>query len=210
MSLSFYVYLQILTLDSKSPRFGKRHHFIPSLSSSSSLTHHQDQKGCKVARTKRLARRLANEGLPPLLWTSTMIQLIGRLPSIEGASVDHDHELQLLELQLNECGLEGSASPSKCLTYPRKRRAAKSLMTLWSQRDLLDCNHVSTQHLLSNININWDFNAFSFDRLTDGQNLATLCTYLFQELGLCRHFGLDSLLVWKFFSSIGKVQLLFS
>ena len=140
-----------------------------------------------------------------------MIQLIGRLPSIEGA-VDHDHELQLLELQLNECGLEVTPAASKfcSLTYPRKRRAAKSLMTLWSQRDLLDCNHVSTQHILTNINANWDFNAFSFDRLTDGQNLATLCTYLFQDLGLCQHFGLDTLLVWKFFSSIGKVQLFFS
>ena len=136
-----------------------------------------------------------------------MIQLIGRLPSIEGA-VDHDHELQLLELQLNDDNDSASNDnsrqliPHSCTTYPRQRKRAKSLMTLWSRRDLLDYNHVSAQHILTHINTNWDFNAFSFDRLTEGQNLATLCTYLFQDLGLCRHFRLDSLLVWKFFSSV--------
>ena len=134
-----------------------------------------------------------------------MIQLIGRLPSIEGA-VEHDHELQLLELQLNPPPRQARL-PKHYPTYPRKRRIARSLMTLWSrgQRGLQDYDEATStvrRSLLSGVNTRWDFNAFSFDRLTGGQNLATLCTYLFHDLGLCSHFQLDTLVVWRFFAMV--------
>ena len=57
---------------------------------------------------------------------------------------------------------------------------------------------------ISGINTRWDFNAFSLDRLTGGQNLATLCTYLFRDLGLLHYFKLDALIIWKFFASVER------
>ena len=140
-----------------------------------------------------------------------MTQLIGRLPScVEGRSSGHplpphgdDNELQLLELQLiatqstHHYGLGTRTCPRN-----RHRKTRGSLMTLWARQGLLDEGPVATRQLLGNINTRWNFNAFSLDRLTSGHNLATLCTYLFRDLGLLHHFRLDALAVWRFFATV--------
>jgi hypothetical protein len=148
------------------------------------------------------------------LWSSsTMTNLIGRLPTTSGdlqpgIGGGDDHELELLERQLFETKSTHhyrSAPNNLFPTYPRKRMGAASLMTLWANRGLLDegPNEV-TKRMLVGVDTRWDFNAFSFDRLTGGQNLATLCTYLFRDLGLLAHFRLDALVVWRFFATVER------
>ena len=132
-----------------------------------------------------------------------------RLPSIEGASSEHDDELQLLELQLiatKSTHHYVRRTPHNLFpTYPRRVRGPSSLMTLWAQRGLLDEGpNAATRKLLQGVNTRWDFNAFSLDRLTSGQNLATLCTYLFRDVGLLNHFKLDALVVWRFFATVER------
>ena len=141
-----------------------------------------------------------------------MTQLIGRLPSgVEssagsrslGHPVGDDNELQLLELQLIATQSTHHYRLGTC-TYPRNRhrKTRGSLMTLWARKGLLDEGPVATRQLLGSINTRWNFNAFSLDRLTSGHNLATLCTYLFRDLGLLQHFRLDALAVWRFFAAV--------
>lgn len=163
------------------------------------------RESCASGTGKRTRKRL---------WvSSTMTQLIGRLPSIEGSSSaaeqQQDDELLLLEQQLIATQsthhylrrTEHNLFP----TYPRRRRGPSSLMTLWVRRGLLDEGpNAATHKLLASINVRWNFNAFSFDRLTSGQNLATLCTYLFRDLGLIQHFRLDALVVWRFFATVER------
>lgn len=139
---------------------------------------------------------------------STMTQLIGRLPSIEGA-IDHDDELHLLELQLIATKSTHHylrRTPHNLFpTYPRRRKGPSCLMSLWANRGLIDESpNTATHKLLATINTRWNFNAFCFDRLTSGQNLATLCTYLFRDLGLLQHFRLDALIVWRFFATVER------
>ena len=136
--------------------------------------------------------------------------------------VDHDaeddRELELLQLQLQAtrppnpavslsswsylCSKSAASS-----TYPRRRRHQRSLMTLWHDEGLLDeVPTQQTRRLLQRI-AEWDFNAFVFDRLTSGSNLATLCTHLLQENGLLRHYRLDPLVVRKFFYLVEQGSL---
>jgi hypothetical protein len=119
--------------------------------------------------------------------------VIGRLPTHPLTSAaSEDDEIELLELQLLATQPPNSP-PSKISvsswssffggessTFPRRRRFQRSLMTLWHDRGLLEeAQPVQTKRMLARITI-WDFNAFAFDRLTSGRNLATLCTHLFQ------------------------------
>ena len=134
-----------------------------------------------------------------------MTQLIGRLPSVEGANDKEYDELQLLELQLIATQSTHHQRLRCKETYPRKRKGPFSLMTLWAARGLLDEGpNAATRKLLAGIHARWNFNAFSLDRLTSGQNLATLCTYLFRDQGLLGHFRLDALVVWRFFAVVGR------
>ena len=135
-------------------------------------------------------------------------------------------ELEMLERQLEET--EGDEArdgrvdqaegkDGRYPTFPRRRKTKvqycnkavynfkfirnfppfkASLMTLWSNRGLLE--ELQTFRLLNRLH-DWDFNAFTLDRLTNGRNLPTLCTHLFHDLGLVRHFGLDPVSVRKFF-----------
>ncbi len=126
-----------------------------------------------------------------------------------------DGELELLELQLHESGRLrqhravwvapgrfGRGDRNVYATYPRRVRRRRSLMTLWSDRCLLDeCPGRQLGALLARSGA-WDFNAFSLDRLCGGTNLATLCTHLFQRHGLLVHFRLAPLSVWKFFAMV--------
>lgn len=134
---------------------------------------------------------------------------IGRLPTHASNSTAEDNELELLELQLLAStqptteivgpGRFSDRDRNYYSTYPRRRQTCKSLMTLWSDRCLLDeLQAEQTRRMLSRIT-RWDFNAFTLDRLTNGHNLSTLCTHLFHEAGVIRHFRLDILAVWKFF-----------
>ena len=72
-------------------------------------------------------------------------------------------------------------------------------MTLWSDRQLLEeVQPEQTRRLLHNVHLNWNFNAFTLDRLSSGRSLTTLCTYLFAQNDLFRKFpGLDALTVFK-------------
>ena len=89
-------------------------------------------------------------------------------------------------------------------THPRKRHKQKSLMTLWSDRQLLEeVQPEQTRRLLANV-LNWNFNAFTLDRLSSGRNLTTLCTYLFATNDLIRTFSLDYLTVFKFFAMVER------
>ena len=134
-----------------------------------------------------------------------MTQLIGRLPSVEGANDKEYDELQLLELQLIATQSTHHQRLRCKETYPRKRKGPFSLMTLWAARGLLDEGpNAATRKLLAGIHARWNFNAFSLDRLTSGQNLATLCTYLFRDQGLLGHFRLDALVVWRFFAAVER------
>lgn len=98
------------------------------------------------------------------------------------------------------------ADPSELLmtfsTHPRRRLPSKSLMTLWADKHLLDeMQSAQVKRVLDSI-LQWDFNAFTLDRLSQGQNLATLCSHLFQANGLTSTFRLDAVKVWKFFSLV--------
>lgn len=110
---------------------------------------------------------------------------------------------QLLELQLIKTSTLQTHVDSTLHTYPRLRRPRKMLNTCLDNAEaggqILGSNQV-----LAKINTRWNFNAFSFDRLTSGQNLATLCTYLFRDLGLISHFKLDALVVWRFFAAVER------
>lgn len=129
-----------------------------------------------------------------------MSSVLGRLPMVGSVDVDRDHELELLEWQLKTTR---RSSTNTFGTHPRRRRQQVCLMTLWSRRGLLDeGQNELTSRLLKDIDVRWEFNAFCLDRLTGGQNLATLCTYLFHEHGLVAHFRLDALVVWRFFSAV--------
>merc|ERR1719328_820057 len=145
---------------------------------------------------------------------------IGRLPTPASAGVAstiEDDELELLSLQLSTTAnaskgaLEGGSfapaifSKSQFYTHPRKRHKQKSLMTLWSDRQLLDeIQSEGIKRLLTRVQHQWDFSAFSLDRLSNGSNLPTLCTYLFQNHNLLSHFRLDSLTTWKFFALVER------
>ena len=97
--------------------------------------------------------------------------------------------------------LPSLASPFS--THPRKRQRQRSLMTLWSDRQLLDeMQQAATHRLLAHVDLRWDFNAFTLDRLSDGQNLPTLCTYLFKQHDLISYFRLDVVVAWKFFGLV--------
>ena len=73
-------------------------------------------------------------------------------------------------------------------------------MTLWSEKELLDESAVlQVERMLKRITVTWDFNAFSFDRLTVGHNLPTLCVHLLTANGVLRGLNLDPLTAWKFF-----------
>ena len=148
---------------------------------------------------------------------------ICRLPSFSAtASGADDNELELLERQLSatnrktagrlchyDSGDEverrgGCRSTRHFATHPRKRHKPKSLMTLWSDRQLLDeIQPEQTRKLLGNI-LHWNFNAFTLDRLSFGRNLPTLCTYLFKSNNLLSHFKLDIMTVWKFFAMVER------
>ena len=143
---------------------------------------------------------------------------IGRLPTPASAGIGstvEDDELELLSLQLSTTADahkkvgqgDFPLSPSKdqFSTHPRKRQKQKSLMTLWSDRLLLDeIQSEGIRHLLQSVQYQWDFSAFSLDRLSNGSNLPTLCTYLFQHHNLISHFKLDSLTTWKFFALVER------
>ncbi|QQP35279.1 Putative LOC100877791, partial [Caligus rogercresseyi] len=58
----------------------------------------------------------------------------------------------------------------------------------------------SLDNLLTNAGRSWDFNAFTLNRLAQGDGLAVLCTHLFKYHGLLSTFKLDPLTVWRFFS----------
>ncbi len=138
--------------------------------------------------------------------------MIGRLPThpSSAAAGNEDDELELLELQLLATKPPTPAAVSlsswsalyggqRGATFPRNRRIQKSLMTLWHERGLLDeVQSEQTRRMLSTIG-HWEFNAFAFDRLTNGHNLANLCTHLFEGNGLLAHYRLDPIVVWKFF-----------
>ena len=102
----------------------------------------------------------------------------------------------------------GPVSPSiraDFSTFPRRRQKPKSLMTLWHDRQLLDeIQSEGLRHLLANVQLQWDFSAFSLDRLSNGSNLPTLCTYLFLNHNLISRFRLDSLTIWKFFAMVER------
>ena len=149
-------------------------------------------------------------GSPVATAGSSSAAVIGRLPTHPTAAGSEDDELELLELQLlvtqppNPAVSLSSwsalcAKSSASSTYPRKRRLQKSLMTLWHDRGLLDeVQTEQTRKMLCRIT-DWDYNAFAFDRLTNGQNLATMCTHLFEENGLLSYYRIDPLVVRKFF-----------
>ena len=40
--------------------------------------------------------------------------------------------------------------------------------------------------------------------MSGGENLATLCTYLFKDLNLINYFKLDAVIIWKFFASVER------
>ncbi|TRY64257.1 hypothetical protein TCAL_07939 [Tigriopus californicus] len=140
---------------------------------------------------------------------------IGRLPIGPAAitnTFSEDDELELLELQLLTTQVSARHTLTSArftpkdqgssATFPRKAKDRKSLMTLWSDRGLLDEVQLEQiQRILLNIN-HWDFNAFTLDRFTCGNNLATLCVHLFKEHGLLQYFKLDTLVVWKFFTLV--------
>jgi hypothetical protein len=136
---------------------------------------------------------------------------IGRLPTPSTGStfIGEDNELELLELQLCATqpkpqhvvapGRFSERDRNHYATHPRRRKAQRSLMTLWAERSLLDeMQKEQTSRMLANVT-RWEFNAFTLDRLTSGQNLPTLCTHILHDAGLLRHFKLDVLTVWKFF-----------
>lgn len=144
---------------------------------------------------------------------------IGRLPTPASAglgSTIEDDELELLGLQLSTtakaqkpAGIIGnfpaSVSNARFATHPRKRHKQRSLMTLWSDRQLLDeIQSEGVNHLLARVQYQWDFSAFSLDRLSNGSNLPTLCTYLFKHHNLISRFRLDTLTTWKFFSLVER------
>ena len=97
-------------------------------------------------------------------------------------------------------------APRFFATHPRKRHKQRSLMTLWSDRQLLEeVQPEQTRRLLHNVHLNWNFNAFTLDRLSSGRSLTTLCTYLFAQNDLFRKFpGLDALTVFKVCATFGK------
>ena len=138
--------------------------------------------------------------------------------------IGHDAENDARELALLQLQLQASRPPNPAVslsswsylcsksaassTYPRRRRHQRSLMTLWHAEGLLDeVPTQQTRRLLQRI-AEWDFNAFVFDRLTSGSNLATLCTHLLQENGLLRHYRLDPLVVRKFFYLAEQASIL--
>ena len=144
---------------------------------------------------------------------------MSRSPAVAGGGddggVDHGADDDARELALLQLQLQATRPPNPAVslsswsylcsksaassTYPRRRRHQRSLMTLWHDEGLLDeVPTQQTRRLLQRI-AEWDFNAFVFDRLTSGSNLATLCTHLLQENGLLRHYRLDPLVVRKFF-----------
>ena len=143
---------------------------------------------------------------------------IGRLPTPASAGIGsaiEDDELELLSLQLATTATSpkavgdgiftDSVSKAHFSTQPRKRPKQKSLMTLWSDRQLLDeIQSEGIKHLLARVQYQWDFSAFSLDRLSNGSNLPTLCTYLFQNHNLISHFRLDTLTTWKFFALVER------
>eukprot|EP00095_Tigriopus_kingsejongensis_P005713 maker-scaffold459_size165548-snap-gene-0.23 protein:Tk05713 transcript:maker-scaffold459_size165548-snap-gene-0.23-mRNA-1 annotation:"camp-specific -cyclic" len=139
---------------------------------------------------------------------------IGRLPTGPAAvnTFSEDDELELLELQLLTTQVTACPSLTSArftpkdqglsATFPRKAKDRRSLMTLWADRGLLDEIQSEQIHrILLNIT-HWDFNAFTLDRFTCGNNLSTLCVHLFKEHGLLHHFQLDALVVWKFFALV--------
>lgn len=140
---------------------------------------------------------------------------IGRLPIpfIQASNIVEDDELELLERQLAYSqpqsrevlvgpGRFSARDRNHFATYPRRRRCHRTLMTLWSNRGLLDEGQSEQTRLMLNNVIHWDFNAFTLDRLSNGHNLATLCTHLFHVNGLIQHYRLDALVVWKFFDLV--------
>lgn len=155
---------------------------------------------------------------------------LGHSLSFSTSAAADDEELELLELQLSatskklagtgrvfqyECGdeceevakLRSAGHFSRFFaTHPRKRHKQRSLMTLWSDRQLLEeVQPEQTRRLLHNVHLNWNFNAFTLDRLSSGRSLTTLCTYLFAQNDLFRKFpGLDALTVFKFFAMVER------
>ena len=146
---------------------------------------------------------------------------IGRLPTPASArigrtgSAAEDDELELLNLQLSATAnaprtvgvgcFPMSITKTHFSTHPRKRQKQKSLMTLWYDRLLLDeIQSEGIRHLLARVQFQWDFSAFRLDRLSNGSNLPTLCTYLFSQHNLISHFRLDSLTTWKFFALVER------
>lgn len=104
-----------------------------------------------------------------------------------------------MSMRIEHSGHTWMFAPRFFATHPRKRHKQRSLMTLWSDRQLLEeVQPEQTRRLLHNVHLNWNFNAFTLDRLSSGRSLTTLCTYLFAQNDLFRKFpGLDALTVFK-------------
>ena len=111
-----------------------------------------------------------------------------------------------MSMRIEHSGHTWMFAPRFFATHPRKRHKQRSLMTLWSDRQLLEeVQPEQTRRLLHNVHLNWNFNAFTLDRLSSGRSLTTLCTYLFAQNDLFRKFpGLDALTVFKVCANFGE------
>ncbi|XP_040564835.1 uncharacterized protein [Lepeophtheirus salmonis] len=87
-------------------------------------------------------------------------------------------------------------------TVPDKRKKRRLFIATRYRSSLPPGNIRTIERLLLFSSLHWDFNAFTLDRLSQGDGLASLCTYLFHRHGLLAYFQLDPLIVWKFFSLV--------
>lgn len=93
-------------------------------------------------------------------------------------------------------------TPSRFMTINKRRKNKLLTNCLKENCALLDDLSLGMVERMLKKSAQWNFNAFTLDRLTGGRCLPVLSMYLFQEYGLISHFNLDAAKLWKLFSLI--------